>query len=82
MYYWVEHNNCDPSPEIEKSESGNIIKRTYANGTDSSEVVLYTCCKWWSRMVCRSRDFFCPPCKISATNLIWEFFKAHPKQLS
>jgi len=75
--FWVEHNHCNPIPEIETSESGNIIKRTYANGTNGSEVVLYTVVngghEWFG-----SRFF--PPCEISATDLMWEFFEAHPKQ--
>ncbi len=77
--FWVEHNNCDPIPKIETSESGNIIKRTYANGTDGSEVVLYTLVdgghEWFG-----GPEAFWPPCEISATDLIWEFFEAHPKQ--
>ena len=75
--FWVEHNNCNPSPEIETSESGNIIKRTYADGTDGSEVFLYTVVngghEWFGS------PFF-PPCEISATDLIWEFFESHPNQ--
>ena len=74
--FWVEHNNCNPTPEIETSESGNIIKKTYADGTDGSEVVLYTVVngghEWFG-----SRFF--PPCEISATDLMWEFFEQHPK---
>ncbi len=75
--FWVEHNNCNPIPEIEISESGNIIKQTYVNGTGGSEVVLYTVVngghEWFG-----SRFF--PPCEISATDLMWEFFEQHPKQ--
>ncbi len=75
--FWVEHNNCNPSPEIETSESGNIIKRKYADGTDGSEVVLYTVVngghEWFGSP-------FYPPCEISATDLMWDFFEQHPKQ--
>lgn len=76
--FWVEHNNCNPIPEIETSPSGNIIKQTYANGTDSSEVVLYTVVdgghEWFG-----GPEAFWPPCEISATDLMWEFFESHPK---
>jgi polyhydroxybutyrate depolymerase len=79
VYFWVEHNNCSTIPEIETSPSGNIIKRTYANGTDRSEVVLYTVLsgghEWFG-----GPEAFWPPCEISATDLMWEFFEAHPKQ--
>jgi len=76
--FWVEYNNCNTTPEIETSESGNIIKQTYANGTDGSEVVLYTVVngghEWFG-----GPEAFWPPCEISATDLIWEFFEQHPK---
>ena len=72
--FWVEHNNCDTIPEIETSPSGNIIKQTYANGTDGSEVILVTYVngihEWFSS----------PPHELSATDLMWEFFEANPKQ--
>ena len=77
--FWIEHNNCNPTPEIETSESGNIIKQTYANGTDGSEVVLYTVVngghEWFG-----GPEAFWPPCEISATDLMWEFFEQHSKQ--
>ena len=75
--FWVEHNNCNPIPKIETSESGNIIKQTYANGTNGSEVVLYIVVngghEWFG-------SSYFPTCEISATDLMWEFFEAHPKQ--
>jgi polyhydroxybutyrate depolymerase len=77
--FWVEHNNCNPIPMIDTSESGNIIKQTNANGTDGSEVVLYTVVngghEWFG-----GPEAFWPPCEISATDLMWDFFEAHPKQ--
>jgi len=78
--FWVEHNQCDQNPQIEISESGNIIKKTYANGSQGSEVVLYSVVDgvhgWFG-----APDLpYQYPCEISATELIWEFFVAHPKQ--
>jgi len=78
--FWVEHDQCDPTPQINISESGNIIKKTYANGSQGSEVVLYTVVDgvhgWFG-----APDWpYEYPCEISATELIWEFFAAHPKQ--
>lgn len=78
--FWVEHNQCDPIPKIEVSESGNIIKKIYANGSQNSEVVFYTVVDgihgWFG-----APDWpYEYPCEISATDLIWEFFAAHPKQ--
>jgi len=75
--FWVVHNMCNPIPEIETSESGNIITKTYTGGSNGSEVVLYTVVngghEWFGS------PYF-PPCEISATDLIWDFFEQHPKQ--
>jgi len=85
--FWVEHNGCDPTPEINTSESGKIIRRTYTNGENGTEVVLYTTVggeHWWP-----GNPWISSPGspwlidtiqEISATDLIWEFFEAHPKQ--
>jgi len=73
--FWVEKNGCDPIPETNISESGKTIKRTYTNGENQIEVVLYTMASWghgWPTIGGNS--------EISATDLIWEFFKARPKQ--
>lgn len=75
--FWVEHNNCDTTPQINISESGNIITRTYTNGSNNTEVVLYTIVdgghEWFGS------EYF-PPSEITATDLIWDFFTKHPKQ--
>jgi polyhydroxybutyrate depolymerase len=74
--FWVDHNNCDEIPQINISESGNIIKRTYSNGSDNTEVVLYTVVDgghYWF-----GSEYF-PQSEISATDLIWDFFTNHPK---
>ena len=78
--FWVEHNQCDPTPQINISESGNIIKKTYANGSLGTEVILYTVVDgvhgWFG-----APDWpYEYPCEISCTDLIWEFFESHPKQ--
>jgi polyhydroxybutyrate depolymerase len=75
--FWVEHNKCNITPLIESIGSGNVIKEIYENGTDDSEVVLFILKnsghEWFGSPIF-------PPCDISATDLIWEFFEAHPKQ--
>jgi polyhydroxybutyrate depolymerase len=78
IQFWVKHNGCDPKPEIYESESGNIIRYTYSNGNDGSEVILYKTIgggHWWpaSGLVDTIQE-------IDATDLMWEFFKQHPKQ--
>ena len=77
--FWVEHNNCNSTPETNTSESGNIIKQTYVNDTIGSEVVLYTVVngghEWFG-----GPEAFWPTCEISTTDIMWEFFESHPKQ--
>jgi len=75
--FWVEHNECDPIPDIEISDSGNIITSTYSNGNQGTDVVLYSVVNgghnWFGGV-------FGPESEISAAELAWEFFEAHPKQ--
>ncbi len=85
--FWVEHNDCGPTPEINISESGKIIERTYTNGEKGTEVILFTTVggeHWWPGNPLNSAP--AAPWlvddiqEISATDLIWEFFETHPKQ--
>ena len=72
--FWVEHNNCNPTPEID--QTGNVIKTAYVNGDSDSEVVLYTVKdgghEWFGS------PYF-PDRGISVNDLMWEFFEQHPK---
>jgi polyhydroxybutyrate depolymerase len=73
--FWVEHNGCNPTPEIHWSASGKTIQRTYTNGENGTEVVLYSLVGFphgW--------PFISLISEIKATDLIWDFFAAHPKQ--
>ena len=75
--FWVEHNGCNPTPEINISEDGKVNRTTYTNGENGVEVVFYYLRgvgHWWPGNPYNPND------KISATDLIWEFFEAHPKQ--
>jgi len=76
--FWVEHNGCDPTPEIYTSESGKIIRRTYTNGENGTEVVLYEIVG--GEHVWPGNPYDDTIHEISATDLIWEFFATHPKQ--
>jgi polyhydroxybutyrate depolymerase len=79
--FWVQHNGC--STEIKRGVSGNITRDTYSGGRGGSEVVLYTIFggkhAWpggnaaWAGGDTATQE-------ISATDLMWEFFKAHPKK--
>ena len=88
VQFWVEHNGCDPDPEINVSESGNIVRYTYSNGNDGSEVILYKTIgggHWWPGNDFTNPDDNAPWLvdtiqEIDATDLMWEFFEQHPKQ--
>ena len=87
IQFWVEHNGCDSEPEIYESDSGNIVRYSYSNGLDGTEVILY---KSISGTHCwPGNDYDSMPStpwlvdtiqEIDATDLIWEFFEQHPKQ--
>ena len=81
--FWVTQNNCNTTPEQNISESGNIIIDTYKDGLNNTEVTLVTIVDgthswpggikgWWAGPE--------PTQEINATDMIWDFFKNHPKQ--
>lgn len=86
--FWVEHNGCNHIPEINTSASGKIIRRTYTNWKNGTEVLLYTTVggdHWWPGNhwnFALSAPWWLSDTiqEISATDLIWDFFEAHPKQ--
>ena len=80
--FFVTHNQCHAFPQRNISESGNIIMDLYAGGLNSTEVVLYTIVNGthsWPGGKIGRRNGDAPTTEISATDLIWEFFKNHPK---
>jgi polyhydroxybutyrate depolymerase len=77
--FWVEHNNCSHEPERWTSDSGNITRDTYTGGENGSMVTLYTIVNGghgWPGSSIGDR----PSQEISATELMWSFFQAHPKR--
>ncbi|MEM2351345.1 MAG: PHB depolymerase family esterase [Thermoproteota archaeon] len=70
VHFWVQANNCSKTPLIEESPGGNVIKTTYSQGINNTEVILYTI-----KDGTHSWSFN----GISTTNTIWEFFEGHPK---
>lgn len=77
--FWVTHNKCNPVPEIQISASGNIVQEIYRRGVNNTEVHLYTIVNGghgWPGSDVGDR----PTQEISATEVIWDFFKEHPKK--
>lgn len=70
--FWVYHNQCETEPLITTSPTGRIEVRSYLNGTNGAEVVLYSYLDGdhgWN-----------PTRELSVNDIIWDFFEAHPKQ--
>jgi len=70
--FWVYHNQCEPEPLITASSTGRVEIRTYVNGTDGAEVVLYSYLDGdhgWN-----------PTSELSVNDIIWDFFERHPKR--
>lgn len=77
VQYWVEKDKCNPSPTREYGFSGQLIKETYSGCKDGKTIAFYTL---------PSGDHTWPTSsapiqgqKISASDLMWEFFQAHPR---
>jgi len=80
--FFVNSNQCDAFPRSNISESGNIIMDLYGGGLNNTEVALYTIINGthsWPGGKIGRRNGDVPTMEISATDLIWEFFKSHPK---
>jgi len=76
--FWIRENNCHTDPAREVLKEGAVLRASYTCH-DHADVVFYTIRDgghaWPEEGACgRSGDC------ISATDLIWEFFRAHPKK--
>lgn len=79
--FWIRNNGCVVTPL--KEEKGNIIIESYRGGKGGSEVIIYTIKDGghaWPGGERGSRFGDDPTKEISATDIIWEFFKNHPKK--
>lgn len=79
MHYWADFNGCPDKPESAKS--GNIQHSKLSPCKSSSELELYTIIGGkhaWPGGEAVNEKMGEPTKEISATPLIWEFFKSHP----
>ncbi|MBN3038700.1 MAG: polyhydroxybutyrate depolymerase [Candidatus Omnitrophica bacterium] len=81
--FWLKNNNCISTSK--KEESGSIIHETYGGCEAGSAVELYTIKgqghAWpGGEQGLRYGNVDRPTQEISATDIIWEFFKEHPKE--
>jgi polyhydroxybutyrate depolymerase len=80
MNFWTQHNRCAPTPT--RVERGNIVHDTYTNCANGTGVELYAITGGehaWPNGQRGSPLGDAPTREISATELMWEFFKRHPK---
>ncbi len=81
MNFWAQHNRCEATPQRE--ERGHVIHETYTNCANGVAVELYAITgegHTWPGGQRGSALGDVPTRDISATNVMWEFFKAHPKK--
>jgi polyhydroxybutyrate depolymerase len=80
IQFWVENNRSSPKPRTEVIGHPNVVRQEYAGGKQGAEVVLYTIKggnhMWPGAPPIGARM---PNQEISATEMIWDFFKKHPK---
>lgn len=80
--FWTKNNQCSPTPQ--KEEKGRLTKELYAGGSSGTEVLLYSIKGEGHAWPGGKKTGYIgadePVHGISATDLIWEFFKNHPKQ--
>lgn len=81
--FWASSDGCSNTPDAATLDNGNVVRDTYAGCKDGTGVVLYTITDgthrwpgdqtpWW--------QFGLGSHGVSATNEMWAFFAAHPKQ--
>lgn len=81
MNFWAQHNRCEATPT--RIERGNIVHDTYTNCANGTAVELYAIKgegHTWPGGQRSSALGDAPTQEISATNVMWEFFKQHPKK--
>lgn len=80
MNFWAQHNQCDATPK--RDERGNIVHATYTNCANGVAVELYAI-KGEGHTWPGGQSWLggeTPTREISATNVMWAFFKQHPKK--
>jgi polyhydroxybutyrate depolymerase len=83
VQFWVESNNCNPTPDTTTSDSGNIIIDKYKEGSENTEVVLISIVDGTHSWPGGKKGWDNgpePTEEISATDMIWDFFSKHTKK--
>lgn len=83
VLFWVDADYCSSNLLIDNINS-NVTRKTYGGGLNGTEVVLYTIIGGGHAWPGGDKGFIWgdkPTQEISATDVIWEFFKSHPKAI-
>jgi polyhydroxybutyrate depolymerase len=77
---WRRHAGCRPPLRVAHGDSGTVT-RSVASCRDGSEVLVYELAEMGHAWPGASGDerMAAPDAPISASELLWEFFKAHPR---
>jgi len=79
--FWLSADSCDPDPATESQANGNIIIDTYSGCEAGTAVVLVTIVDGLHAWPGGVRALLDEPTQdISASEMMLEFFLAHPKQ--
>jgi polyhydroxybutyrate depolymerase len=80
--FWVKANRCSPVPS--RTRKGSIATDLYTGCAEGTAVSLHTIIggshSWPGGLKPRSRSLDQPTQEISASEVMWEFFEAHPKR--
>ncbi len=79
--FWVRHNGCREKPETQRK--GKVLIETYGDCAAGTAVTLYTLNDEGHTWPGGTKGAFWadePSREISATDVIWEFFEAHPRR--
>ncbi|MFC1884777.1 hypothetical protein ACFL2O_08395, partial [Thermodesulfobacteriota bacterium] len=81
--FWTRVNQCASIPHIEVNERDEYKKITYGKGINDTEVIQYLILNqghaWPGGKKPRMRADASSQ-TVNATDLMWEFFKKHPKK--
>lgn len=81
--FWTKRNGCSPKPQRQVNRSGNVITDTYKSQSTNADVVICTIKNgkhsWPGGTKPRAQGDD-PSTEVSATDMMWEFFKNHPKK--
>jgi polyhydroxybutyrate depolymerase len=84
--FWAKADGCDLTPTTTKSPDGKVVTDRYSGGKNSTEVELVSVegapHDWWGGLMRNSEGapVGVPTYGAPVADLVWEFFRTHPKK--